>query len=157
MALNLLGLVQLLQILFLLFSQDLASGANGLVDALNIRESDNGTGDALVDPGEGDVAHAPASALSNLDHSIDNGQIGLDGAVGVWVCVLLQSTSVRGAKVGRRSSQVASTERCPGNQSHARVVTEADHLSLLLTVEEVIVILHRDEFGPCEFFVLVGE
>ena len=50
-----LGLVELLQILFLLCRQDLARRPDGLVQALEAAEANDGAGDTLVDPSQGDV------------------------------------------------------------------------------------------------------
>ena len=38
------------------------------------------------------------------------------------------------------------------DQTNACFVTEAIHLTLFLTVEQVIMVLHADEFGPAVAF-----
>ena len=50
-----LGLVELLQILFLLGRQDLARRRDRLVQALEAAEANDGAGHALVDPSQGNM------------------------------------------------------------------------------------------------------
>jgi hypothetical protein len=131
---NFLGLVQLLQILLLLLGQNLAARRNRLVDTGYAGEADNGTGHALVDPGERHMTHGPAALLGELLDAPDYGQVGLDGAVRARRGLLLEPAPVRAAKVARRPGQVAAAERGPGDQADARVVAEAVHLALLFSV-----------------------
>ncbi len=42
-------------------------------------------------------------------------------------------------------------KRSPGYQPHTRGVAELVHFALFLAVEEVVVILHADEFRPAVF------
>lgn len=77
MARNVLWLVQLLQILLFLLCQSLPLGLNGLLQALDAAETNNGAANSLIDPGQGHVTHLPASLLSNLLHSPDDLEVSL--------------------------------------------------------------------------------
>lgn len=64
--------IQLLEILLLLVCQLLAPCIKRLVHARDAREADDGARDALVDPGQRDVAHLPVVLLRKLLHALDN-------------------------------------------------------------------------------------
>lgn len=77
---NLSWLIELLEILFFLVGQALVVGAQRLVHTFDARETDDGTRDALVNPGEGDVCHLPALLLGDLLYSSNCLDIDLRGS-----------------------------------------------------------------------------
>jgi hypothetical protein len=66
------GHVQLLEVLFFLFCQFLASYINCLVHAFYSRQADDGTGHALVDPCERNMGHLPVALLCDLFHTLND-------------------------------------------------------------------------------------
>lgn len=59
MTLDLLGLIQLFEVLVLFRRQDLAPSRDGLVDSLLLAKSDDWTRHSLVDPRQRHVSHGP--------------------------------------------------------------------------------------------------
>ena len=92
--------------------------------------------------------------VSDLDRAIDDGQIGLYGAVRARLALLLVLASGGRAERLGPPRQVSAAQRGPGDQAHAGVVAEAVHLALLFAVQEVVLVLHADELGPA---VLLGD
>lgn len=148
MARDLLGLIQLLQILLLVLRQDLPPRSDGLLDPLDAAKPNNRTGHALVDPGKSDMCHGPVVLLCNLNNPADDVPIEVRRPVASWLRVLLPFATARRSKVSRRAREVPAAQRRPWDKTDARVVAEAVHLALLLAVEQVVVILHADELCP---------
>lgn len=148
MAINRLGLVQLLKILLLLVAQHLPPRRDRLLDPLDAAEPDDGTRHSLVDPCQRHVRNRPVVLLGQLDDPPDDGQVRL-----ARLPFILARAPVRGAKVGGLAGEVAAAQRRPGDEADARVVAEAVHLALLLAVQQVVVVLHADKLGPA---VLLG-
>ena len=91
--------------------------------------------------------------VGNLHHAVDDCEIGLNSAMCSRCCLLLALTPLGAAKLLGPASQVAPAQGSPRNQANTSVVAESVHLTLLLAVEQVVVILHADELGPA---VLLG-
>lgn len=137
--------VRFLEVFLLFLSQCFPTSLQRLVHSLDARESNNRGADSLVDPCQGDMAHLPSLLFRQLLHSLYDLLVSLAQFSTV---LLLSLAPQRTAKRLQRPRQMSATQWGPGNQSHARRVTEGVHLPLLLAVQQVVVVLHADELGP---------
>lgn len=108
-----LGLVELLEVLFLLLRQDLPLRLNRLVDPLDTAEPDDRARHPLVDPRQRDMAHFPPALFRNFLHArndllVDRGRAGCRG-----VGFLLAGGAGRVAEFSRRAGEVASAKGSP--------------------------------------------
>jgi len=142
---NSLGLVRLLQILFLLPTKLLPASVKRLIHPLHRTKPNNRRRNPLVNPRQRHMAHLPPLLLRNLLHAPHNLAISL---ALLRPALLLPLTPSRRPKSLERPRQMPTTQRRPRDQPDARRVAEGVHLALLLAVQQVVVVLHADELGP---------
>src|ERR1700753_1783675 len=139
------GLVGLLEGGDVLVAQLEVDGGDRVAEVLGFGDADDRGGDRRVgeDPGERHLGGRRAEALRHLEGAGDD---------------LLVLTAVEGGAelvgVGPRGLRVpgpgeaAAGQRAPRDHADVPGRAQRQHLALLLAVEEVVVVLHRDEVRP---------
>ena len=113
--------------------------------------ADDRRGDAglLQQPGERDLRRLDAAPGGDCGDAVDHGEVARAGSTAcgrsrpAWralVSPLLAAAAVAGEE--------AAGQRAPGDDADALVAAEREHLALFLAIDEVVVVLHRDEAGP---------
>lgn len=164
-----LWLIQLLQILNLLFGQSLPSDSNSLIYSIHAAEPNDWTANVSLDPGQSDVAHCPSFLISKLLDTLDNTDVWFHSSSslkGLLRSLFLLSCRASGVtKVSRWASKMPSTQRCPlcyvscyqsftvyegthRNDTNTGLLAETDHFSLLFSIQQVVLVLHTDKLCP---------
>ena len=94
-------------------------------------------------PGQRDLGPADAAALGDGGDGVDDGLV--VGAVERLAELVGLAAGRRGVPV---AGQPAAGQRAPRDDADAQVGAQRQHLPLLLAVEQVVVVLHRDERRP---------
>lgn len=145
---NGLRLIRLLQILFLLLTQLLPPRLQRLIHPLHRTKPNNRRANPLINPRQRNMAHFPPLLLRNLLHAPHNFTISL---ALLPTTLLLPLAPCRRSKSLQRPRQMPPAQRRPGDQTYACRVAEGVHLALFFAVEQVVVVLHADEFRPVVF------
>jgi hypothetical protein len=139
--------IRLLQILHLLLRQRLSPNLQGLINPLDLANSNNRNIPLLNRPRHRHMTHLPALLLRQLLHPSN------DGLIRIGEIVLLDALGPRrGAAPRKRPRERSLVQRRPGDQTDPGLGAVAVHLALFLAVEEAVVVLHRDELGPVVLF-----
>lgn len=147
--LNHLRHVRLFQVLRLLIAQLELDRLDRLIDALHAAQSHNRIHTGLLDrPRHRHERHPDAPFLRHLLQPVDD----------VLVRFRLFASDERFEEVVRlfafsravapRAGQDAAGDGRPGDAADAGGAAVGEHLALLFAVDEVVVVLHRDEFMP---------
>jgi hypothetical protein len=142
---NCLRLVRLLQILLLLLAQLLPTSLKRLIHPLHRTKPNNRRRNPLVDPRQRHMAHLPPLLLRKLLHAPHNLAISL---ALLRPALLLPLTPGRRPKSLERPRQMPAAQRRPRDNPDPRRVAKGIHLALFLAVQQVVVVLHADEFRP---------
>src|ERR1700691_390425 len=126
-----------------------------LLQMREFRCADDRGGDAggLQDPGAGDLRRRDAALFGDLlDHAQDFEIVFAEVHV-LGEVVGLGARGRTGAAFFAIAGQESARERAPWNQPDAVVDAQRIHLALLLAINEVVMVLHRDEPVPSVFFL----
>ena len=148
-ALNRLGHIWLLQVLGLFIAQFKLDRLDRLVNPLLTSEPHDRIDTLLFNrPRDSDQCHSHASLLRDLFQPVYNVLVdlrlfasneGFEEVVGLLAL---------GGSIAPRSGQDAAGDWGPWNAAYTRGAAVREHLSLFLAVDEIVVILHGDEFVP---------
>ena len=150
--------VEFLQVFFFLSTQDLSPRFRSFLHALHTAEPDDRTADSFVDPRQRHLADLPPLLLRQLFQPPDD--LFIFGR-----CVVVECDGSRNGGVprlelrplcifraGERSGQFPLRERRPRYQAHSCQIAEFVHFPLFLAIEQVVLVLHGDEFRPAVLF-----
>src|SRR5215470_12433175 len=98
----------------------------------------------MEEPGEGDLRRGHAARTGDGEDAVDDVVVGL----GVELSRVVVGLGARGDR--RLAAPVAAREktareRAPRQDADTLLAAERQHLALFLAVDEVVVVLHRDE------------
>ena len=99
-------------------------------------------------PGQRDLRPGDAPRAGHLADAVHDRPVGLLGPGVEGLAELVGSGPLRAPLLVPRPGQSPAGERAPGEHADPLGEAEADHLPLLLAIEQVVVVLHRDEPRP---------
>jgi DNA-binding MarR family transcriptional regulator len=116
---------------------------------LHLRRAHNGSHDAgpAAKPCQGDLRRCHLTLTGDLNDTIDDVEVRI-GRQSVPVVVRCGTGRMALSVAGPVAGEQAAGERAVGDDADPVVNSEGDHLSFLFAVEQVVVVLHRDELGP---------
>ena len=99
----------------------------------------------VPEPRERDLRRRHAARRSDLGGPVDDGEIDLRRVEALAELVRLGTCRQLLALARPVAGEQSARKRAPGQQSDALVEALRDHLPLFLAIDEVVVVLHRDE------------
>src|SRR5262245_40410199 len=98
-------------------------------------------------PGEGDLRRRRPAFAGHLAYDVDDIEVSVVvHPIGQWVAAGADGSLL--AVTFAAAGEEATSQRAPGDHADALVEAERNHLALLLAVDQVVVVLHRDEPTP---------
>jgi hypothetical protein len=110
--------------------------------------ANNGTGDRLTEePGESKLRAGNGTLFCDLSQAIHNLAVHFF-ALRVQALAKLIGLETFGMFALPRTSQAATRERAPGDDTDTLGLAKRNHLALLFAIKQVVMILHGNETGP---------
>jgi hypothetical protein len=139
----------LLESLDLLVGQGQLLGRDRGVEVIKLRRADDRRSDAglVEEPGERDLRGRNTARLRHLGSPLDDIEVDLGLVEGVREGIGLRAFGHTIPRPCAAAGEHAPGQRTPRDHADTLVDALRDHLALLLAVDQVVVVLHRDEAG----------
>jgi len=123
--------VWFLQVLEVLVCQLDLEGFNHLPEVIQLGGADDGSGDLLRAPGEGDLGHLYALLFGEFPNTVDDNLAGTAGLIEIKPGISLGSCCALVPSAGKHTP----CKRTPRNAANAKVLKEGEHFSFFFSVE----------------------
>src|SRR5581483_5789822 len=134
---------------FLFRQLDIDRG-NQLLDVVEFGRADDRGGYAgrPENPGAGDLRGRDAAFARDADGGVGDREVRVAEVHAARHRIALRAHGVAGAAGFAVAGKEAASQRAPRDHAHALVDAQRDHLTIFLTIDQVVVVLHRYEAMP---------
>src|SRR5688572_972833 len=127
---------------------------NGLIEMIHLGRADNGTVyiGFIQDPCQRDLGGSDTSFLRNFRGAVCHIEILFTEIQAFRKRIAVGAFCFAAAITFAISRKETTRHWAPGDESDTLLLAQRDHLAFLFTIDEVVMVLHRDELRPAVGF-----